>query len=117
MTRIPPMRITTTALALAASALLLGVRAEAACDCSTMPNLGEGLNYPAMSLFKDINISGAVWAENGVIGLGNDQNNDGKVSVSGSSTVSEHIYYHNGQGLAATAATSTDLGVRCSTGS
>jgi type IV pilus assembly protein PilY1 len=70
--------------------------AAAACDCSTIPTLGEALNYPAMSLFKDINISGSVWADNGNVGLGNDQNNNGKVSVSGSETVIDHIYYDNG---------------------
>jgi hypothetical protein len=71
---------TAGALALALALALAPRPAAAQCDCSTIPILGEALNYPAMSLFKDINISGSVWAENGIIGLGNDQNNDGKVS-------------------------------------
>jgi hypothetical protein len=87
---------TAGALALALALALAPRPAAAQCDCSTIPILGEALNYPAMSLFKDINISGSVWAENGIIGLGNDQNNDGKVSVSGSETKIEHIYYDNG---------------------
>ncbi len=74
--------------------LLVGTRAEAACDCSNVPTLGLAMGYPAMSLFRDINISGSVWAENGNIGLGNDQNNNGTVSVSGADTVIDGIYHH-----------------------
>jgi len=87
-------RQSTLALALAASALLLSGRAEAACDCSVIPTLGEGVNYPAMSLWKDVNISGVAYAENGAVGLGDDRGNNGKVSISGSVTILDGVYYH-----------------------
>jgi hypothetical protein len=51
---------TAGALALALALALAPRPAAAQCDCSTIPILGEALNYPAMSLFKDINISGSV---------------------------------------------------------
>ena len=87
---------TTLVLALAASALLLAGRAEAACDCSKLPSLRSALKYPAMSLFKDVNISGTAWAENGNVGLGNDRGKDGKVSVSGAVTILGGVYHDFG---------------------
>ena len=95
MSQNPTLRIT-GAVALALMLALAPRPASAACDCSTIPTLGEALNYPAMSLFKDINISGTVWAEHGNIGLGNDQGNNGTVSVSGSKTLIDHIYHDTG---------------------
>ena len=59
------------ALALATLLLSVGSPAQAThtCDCNSIPTLGAALDYPAMSLFKNVNISGAAYAENGSIGL------------------------------------------------
>jgi hypothetical protein len=87
----------TRLLAGVALLLLAPARVDAgACDCSTIPTLGSAMDYPAMSLWKDINISGAVYAENGNVGLGNSKGNNGKVSVSGSDTKIDAIYHHSG---------------------
>ncbi|TMA23039.1 MAG: hypothetical protein E6J87_25635 [Deltaproteobacteria bacterium] len=81
--------------ALFALACALGLAAEparASCNCSTLPTLGAALDYPAMSLFKEVSISGTVWAENGNVGLGNKLGLNGKVTASGSSTVLAKIF-------------------------
>jgi len=69
-------------------------RAQAACDCSWLPSLNQALKYPAMSLSEDITIAGAVWAENGFVGLGNEFGNNGTVTVNGSSAVLDEIHHH-----------------------
>ncbi|MBW2269632.1 MAG: hypothetical protein JRH16_13745 [Deltaproteobacteria bacterium] len=70
--------------------------ASSACDCNALPTLGAALGFPAMSIFKDVNISGSAWADNGNIGLGNDQGNDGKVSISGDADIDGFIGHHSG---------------------
>jgi Tfp pilus tip-associated adhesin PilY1 len=91
--------------AIAASALLLSGRAEAACDCSILPSLASALDYPAMSLFEDVAIAGAVWNENGNIGLGNEKGNNGEVLVIGTAARMDGIYHDFGTTVDASAIT------------
>ena len=87
------------ALMSAAMLLLASPRAHAAhaCDCSAMPSLGSALAYPAMSLWKNVKLSGTVWAEDGNVGLGDERAlENGKVSVSGVQTVIQGIYHDPG---------------------
>jgi type IV pilus assembly protein PilY1 len=82
-------------LVLFASALLWAGRAEAECDCSRLPSLKSATNFPAMSLWRNVNISGTAWTENGNIGLGDALGLEaGTVNVGGKTTVIASIYHH-----------------------
>jgi type IV pilus assembly protein PilY1 len=81
-------------LALVAFALLPAGGAEAECDCSKLPSLKSATRYPAMSLWRNVNISGTAWTENGNIGLGDAKGlAAGTVSVTGKTTVIANIYH------------------------
>lgn len=84
-------------LALLASVVVLPIGAGAECDCSRIPSLRSAVNFPAMSLWRNVSISGTAWTENGNIGLG-DYLGDaaGSVSVTGKTTVVASLHHHTG---------------------